>query len=460
MNVEQLTKKYLKEGEEVVKRQDRLVSAVEKALKESSNTTMTALDKIKMARVIDNVSDLLMLDEAEGTQVTDIAKKAEFLNLVVTTYAKSTLPTATMTFAQDQETSIVFYLAYKYDTTKGGITKGDTLNSVNQYWADADKVDSASKYASSEIDIETIGAIAIKGTYKFEFTPVAAGTVNITDGANKYTDKEGKILKGTTEVGTIDYTTGILTLTDTTTAFTDASVNYEYDNQITPVKVPQLKLDVSKVVLNAKAYTLGYEYSTFSAFNLLRSQNVDLKDLLGEGVANELVAEIDALAYNDFANSGTTLSVTYNDKVSQYYSERDQIQSFGIAVQKAAQLVFNKTRKIRPNIVVCGTNGSYYARQLEGFSEIGTQGAVGINVFGTWKGFTFIENPFQNQDLNILTWKSGDFSGSYCVGTYMPVIQTQLLQYEDFRNKSSLATMMSKKMLNPDFFAEVVITHA
>lgn len=42
---------------------------------------------------------------------------------------------------------------------------------------------------------------------------------------------------------------------------------------------------------------------------------------------------------------------------------------------------------------------------------------------------------------------------------YMPVIQTPLLQYENFRNTSSLATMKAKKMLNTKFFAEVIITH-
>lgn len=84
MNEQALVQKVLKEGEAIVKRQDRLVSAVDKVLKESGRT-MTTLDKVKLATVIDNVSNLLMMNEAEGTQVTDIAKKAEFLNLVVTT---------------------------------------------------------------------------------------------------------------------------------------------------------------------------------------------------------------------------------------------------------------------------------------------------------------------------------------------------------------------------------------
>lgn len=460
MNEAQITAKILKEGEALVKGQERLVSAVEKALKESCGRTMSMLDKVKLATVINNVSDLLMLDEAEGTQITDIAKKAEFLNLVVTTWAKSTLPVSTMTFAMTQETSVVYYLSYQYDTNKGGIQKGDVLNSYDQYWVDDKKVDSASKYASSVIDVETVDAIVAAGTYKAEFTPIVPGSIKLVDGSTEYTDdSEGNIIDSTNQtVGTIDYETGLITSTTLATAV-GTTIGYEYNNQLTPVQVPKLKLKDTKLILNAKAYTLGYEYSTFAAFNLLRSQNVDLKDLLGEGAANELVSEIDALVYNDFANHGNNLGLTFNMNPTGFYDERLYMQSFGLRLVQAQQLVFNKTRKIRPNIVILGTNGAYIARNLEGFVSQEQANPIGIHVIGTYKGMTLIENPFQNEDLNILTYKAGEFTGSYAVGDYMPVIQTQLLQYEDFRNTSSLATMKAKKMLNTKFFAEVVITH-
>jgi hypothetical protein len=460
MNEAKIVSRLIKEGEAVVKSQDRLVSAVEKALKESCNRTMSQLDKVKLATVINNVSDLLMMNEAEGTQVTDIAKKAEFLNLVVTTWAKSTLPVSTMTFAMTQETSVVYYLSYQYDTNKGGINKGDVLNSYDQYWVDDDKVEAASKYASSEIDVETVDAITAAGTYKIEFTPVVPGTIKLTDGDDEYTDDaEGNVINASgTTVGTVDYETGIITSTTLATAV-GTTIAYEYNNQIAPVQVPKLKLKDTKLILNAKAYTLGYEYSTFAAFNLLRSQNVDLKDLLGEGAANELVAEIDSIVYNDFAKSGTTLGLTFNMNPTGFYDERLYMQSFGLRLVQAQQLVFNKTRKIRPNVVVMGTNGAYIARNLEGFTSQEQANPIGIHVIGTYKGMTLIENPFQDEDLNILTYKAGEFTGSYAVGDYMPVIQTQLLQYEDFRNTSSLATMKAKKMLNTKFFAEVIITH-
>ena len=482
MNEAQLTQRFLKEGENTVRSQERLVSAVDKALKESSGRTLSQFDKVKLATVINNVSDLMMMNEAEGTQVTDIAKKAEFLNLVICTWAKSTLPQSTLTFAMGQETSVVYYLAYKYDSNKGGIEKGDTLNTYDRYWVEDSKVESASKYASEVIDAESID-IAATGTYQFEFTPIipkgqAAGVdsfnanydisgdcdgIVITSGNDTYEDDgQGNIYKtGTpgTTVATIDYTTGVLT--STTLAVTDGTVAYRYNNQIAPVKVPKLKLETTKLILNARAYTLNYEYSTFAAFNLLRSQNVDLKDLLGEGAANELVAEIDSLVYQDFIKAANTnnVALTFNMTPTGYYSERDYMQSFGLRLVQLQQLIFNKTRKIRPNVGILGTNGAYLARNLDGFTSQEEANPIGVHVIGNYKGITLIENPFQDVDLNILTYKGSEFTGSYAVGEYMPVVQTQLLQYEDFRNTSSLATMMAKKTLNTNFFAKLTITH-
>lgn len=469
MNEASLTQKYLKEGQAIVNRNSKLVSAVEKALKESSNRTLSSYDKIKLATVIDNVSNLMMMNEAEDhTEVSDIAKKQEFLNLVVCTWAKSTLPVATMTFAQTQETSVVYYLAYKYANNKGGIAQGDFLNGAtaddevvtkDQYWVDNSKYAAAAKYASEEIEGETVGSVAATGTYKMEFAPVLPESVKIVDGSDEYTDDgEGHILDSTkATVGTIDYTTGIIT--STTLATTDATIDYAYNNQDCPVQVPKLKLEVSKLLLNARAYTLGYTYSTFAAFNLLRTQNVDLKDLLGEGAANELVNEIDALVYNDFANSGTSLNVSFNMNPTGYYSEREYNQAFGNRLLQAQNLVWQKTRKIRPNVAVMGINAAYLTRQLEGFVSQEQSNPVGIHVIGKFRELVCIENPYQDEDLTVLTYKGNDFTGSYAVGEYMPVIQTQLLQYEDFRNSSSLATMISKKMINPAFFATVTITH-
>lgn len=463
MNESQLIRRSLREGEAVVRRNNKLITAVETALKESNGRTLSQLDKIKLANVIENTSNLLMMKESDDhTEVSDIADKQEFLNLVLVTWAKSTLPASTMTFSQKQRVSEVFYLAYKYADNKGGIKQGDNLNQFDRYWVEDSKVAAASKYASEEIDGETVGSLAATDTYSLEFTPVTAGTIEITDGTDVYTDDgNGNIVDSTSAtVGTVDYETGIVT--STTLATTDATVKYVYNNTDCPVQVPKLKLEVSPLLLTAKAYTLGYTYSTFAAFNLLRSQNVDLKDLLNEGTANELVQEIDNLVYTDMikAADANALGVTFNYEYTGYFSQHEYYQGFGDALMQASQLVFQKTRKVRPNVAIVGVNGGFLARQLDGFTSQESANDVSTHIIGNYRGITIIENPLFDEDECILTYKANDFQGAYAVGEYMPVVQTQLLQYEDFRNSSSLATMISKKTITNNFFARVTITHS
>lgn len=82
-------KMALREGEMLVKKHDRMISAVDKALKESASfgAGLNQERKVALATMLDNVSRCFdanaprVLTES-GTQVVDIAKKNEYLNLV------------------------------------------------------------------------------------------------------------------------------------------------------------------------------------------------------------------------------------------------------------------------------------------------------------------------------------------------------------------------------------------
>lgn len=79
----------LKEGEALVKKHNRMISAVNKALKESAafGGEMNSEKQTNLAIMLENVSRCFdaygskVLTES-GTQVVDIAKKNEYLNLV------------------------------------------------------------------------------------------------------------------------------------------------------------------------------------------------------------------------------------------------------------------------------------------------------------------------------------------------------------------------------------------
>lgn len=79
---------YLIEGQAMVKKHSRLISAVDRALKENASygRGLDQYRKITLAQLLENTSQAYeyykKLNEAQGVQVTDIAGKNDYLNLV------------------------------------------------------------------------------------------------------------------------------------------------------------------------------------------------------------------------------------------------------------------------------------------------------------------------------------------------------------------------------------------
>lgn len=84
-----VNKEYLSEGQALLKKHSRRISAVSKALKESAafGAELDNDKKISLAVMLENVSrdfdcrSPKIMTES-GTQVVDIAKKNEYLNLI------------------------------------------------------------------------------------------------------------------------------------------------------------------------------------------------------------------------------------------------------------------------------------------------------------------------------------------------------------------------------------------
>lgn len=80
--------RYLIEGEAMVKKHSRLISAVDRALKENANygRGLDQYRKVSLAQMLENTANaydtMKRLNEASGVQVTDIAGKNDYLNLI------------------------------------------------------------------------------------------------------------------------------------------------------------------------------------------------------------------------------------------------------------------------------------------------------------------------------------------------------------------------------------------
>lgn len=451
---------YLVEGERMVKKHSRLISAVDRALKENANygKGLDQYRKVTLATLLENTSNLYdnmkRLNEAQGVQVTDIAAKNDYLNLV--TAVMPTLVAEDVVSVQPlkQKAGVVYYLKTTYGSTKGKITAGDTISEINRVWPD--EVDGAIEYSSEDITDESVVATGsgAGATFTLAWTPVVPGSVKVTVSDAEVTDNG----EGVIGSGTIDYTTGVVT---GVTPDEDTGVSYKVDLLTSPVEnVPVIQTKVTDLTLTARPRKLKTVFGLDAAFDLMATQNVDLQSILQENTTNEIRSEIDAEILRDLGNNGSSLNISWNLPVPFGISKVEHYESFYQTCVEGANKIYNKTRRVTGNIIITGEKAANVVETHRLFKAAASLNEAGPHIMGTLGGrFLVVKNPYYASDKFTICYK-GDipFDCNYVYAPYMPITATQFIMGADFSGSRGYATSYAKKLIASDFFCNGTVT--
>ena len=446
-------REYLTENEHLLRKHSRMISAVNKALKENANygRELDEFKKSNLAVMLENVSHAFdvraKLVEAQGTQVGDIAKKNDYLNLI--SAVMPTLVAEDLVNVQPlkQKAGVVYYLKNVFDDNKGKIEKGDVISSFERVYVENDKLDSAFKYTSETVEAEAL--VVDKGTAKLAWTPVVPGSVKIGGNTD---DGAGNI--GSAK---IDYETGVIT----GLSGSDLEANYEHDMYAAPIRVPRIKTIVTDITVTARPRKLATAFSLDAAYDLQMTQNVDLQSIIAGAATDEIRSEIDGEILNDLANSGTTMTVSFNMPVPFGISRADHYESFYQTVVEGANKIYAKTRRITGNYLIVGENAANILETHSKFKAAASLNEAGPHVAGTLNGkFLVVKNPYFGADDFIIGY-NGDtpWDGGYVYAPYMAITSTQFIMGENFLGTQGYATSYAKKLLSADFYVNGAITH-
>lgn len=454
-------KMALKEGEALVKKHDRMISAVDKALKESAafGTGLDAERKMSLAIMLDNVSRNFdanapkVLTES-GTQVVDIAKKNEYLNLVAAVMPTLVAEDVVSVQPLKQKAGVVYYMKHVYDSNRGQIKQGDNISNFVQVGPDADKIPNAFNYSAEKIEGEQV--VVSGGKFTLSWLPVVPGSVKFTlNDTTVVTDNgDGTLSNGST----IDYATGLVTLTGT---LADGElVDYAQDLFTAPVNAPAIKTVIADVTITARPRKLKTAFSMDAAYDLSATQNIDLQTLLQATATDEIRAEIDGEILNDLGNSGTQMSVSFNLPVPFGINKHDHYESFYQVLVAGANKVYQKTRRVTPNIVVVGELAANIIETMDKFVAAPSLNTAGPHIMGTLnKRFLIVKNPYYASNKFTLVYR-GDVTldTGFVYAPYMPITATQFLLGSDFMGHQGYATSYGKKLVAPEFFCNGLIT--
>lgn len=460
----------LKEGEALVKKHNRMISAVNKALKESAafGGEMNSEKQTNLAIMLENVSRCFdahgtkVLTES-GTQVVDIAEKNEYLNLVAAVMPTLVAEEVVSVQPLKQKAGVVYYMKHVYDSNRGQIAQGDNISNYVQVGPDSNKIPSAFDYSAETIEGEQVVQDGTTGNFTLAWLPVVPGSISFASDSKNYVDDgAGNIVEKGTEskAGTVDYATGSVAFTSKITLADGELVNYSQDLFTAPVKAPAIKTIIADVTITARPRKLKTGFSLDAAYDLSATQNIDLQTLLQATATDEIRAEIDGEILNDLGNSGTTMSVSFNEPVPFGINKHDHYESFYQTLIVGANKVYQKTRRVTPNIVIVGEKAANIIETMDKFKAAASLNTAGPHIMGTLNNrFMIVKNPYYPSNKFTIVYR-GDVTldTGYVYAPYMPITATQFILDSSFFGSQGYATSYGKKLVAPEFFCNGLIT--
>lgn len=377
--------------------------------------------------------------------------------------------------------SLVFYMDYLYGTSKGNISSGLAAfdsrvgpNNTEFYSGDVVPLETPLRSSgSTDTDdfVAVLSALTAGGTPRF--VPIRPGTVSITYNetstgtARAATDDGNGNLIGTGTTGTINYTTGVLTMRATSNAVDDSTVqvSYRYDTEAND-NIPELEFQLTASPVVALVRKIKARWSLEAAQNLNALHGMDAEAELVGSMAEVVKFEIDREIINDIYNFASAGEVAWDKSVPAGISYTEHKLSFIDALIDASNMIFSATRRGQANWVVAGVGVCNIIESLPTFAPapgaLNTQSATGIVKLGTLNGrWTIFKDPFLPSAKFIVGFKGTSFlDAGYVYTPYIPLYATPTIILDDFVGRKGLATQYGKKPINAKFYAKGVVLNA
>ena len=358
-------------------------------------------------------------------------------------------------------TGEIFYLNFKYGSNKGQIKAGDMMISATTSATDD------TTYSSQNVGSEEVGQL-VSGTTTYEFflsyTPVTAGSVELSTGSAQITDNGDGTLSGTgLTSGTIDYATGKLNLTFASVsadASLSASYDFQYGNMDVDGNIPQVDVDLTSSTIASVTRSLRARWMFDAAFELLQVHGINSDEEIAKAMAAEVRHEIDGEIMNDLWNQAQAGGAifSWSKTPGTGVSYKDHKDTFVDTLITMSNAIFKDTLRAEGNFVVAGINA---ASLIESIGDGRFQASAdalkpGPHVIGTLDGrWKIIKDPYYKPDDFVVGYKGGSYlEGGYVYAPFLPLYTTPTMMLDDFISRKGVRTIYGKKMLNPHFYAK------
>ena len=413
--------------------------------------------KIATAKMLANTNAFLneSFNNSIGTQRSDLGLFKKFcLNLTSVAVPSLIAYDLVIVHPLASMSGYVTYIQYTAGSNKGQTAQGKVLNSPFKL-GDVDV-----NYTSAKVISETkvAGTTATAYAAKLNWAPVVKGTVDIVVGTAEYKDGgDGKLYLVTsgeitsTQVGTVAYADGAITLTADYAPATAPVANYAYDNVVIPQNdIAILNAELRDIPVVAKPRRIAVYYSQIAAFQAKTDYGFDLGDQLAEQAVGELAYEIDTEVCGLLVdNADAEVELSWNKRIPIGVSMSQHYESFAEKIEAGKKIIYKRTKKFAPNYMLVAADVLQVLAFLKGWTAAPAQAMNGPYMAGTINGIKVFVTPNIADGTYVLGVNGNDLMSSAAVyAPYMAIVPTQLLGYADGGMSQGFSTLYALEMLN------------
>lgn len=364
----------------------------------------------------------------------------------------------------------VFYFELKYGSTKGKVTAGDKLvKDFNRAYS--------SEFVDGESMTNSSGNIYVGNTAgAVGFTPVKPNTVTVTAGAFVGVDNGVGVISGTgISAGTINYTTGAISVTFTGAPASAPVLTYQY-NMEGNSEVPDVFIDIALVAVTAKSRKLKALWSSEASDDLKALHGVDAEQELVAGLGSELALEIDREIIEDIRLGQTGASTSYSLSPVSGVRELDTIRGLLTPLTLIANQIGKNTLRGPANWMVMSYDLAAYVEQLstdgffrpvfagntDAFSSAEAPQTWGMMKMGTIQSrYTAYKDPYLTPSNLVVGYKGNSFiDAGYVWAPYVPLqVTATFLDPNDFRFRKGMRTRYAKLLARSEFYGLLTVNN-
>ena len=363
----------------------------------------------------------------------------------------------------------VWYVSPVYgSTTRGATAETVTHESGNYTYAGNEEIESFTQTPNGAITTFTgsaTGNVANPPLKPFHVRIYQNSAIIAQD------DGSGTISGSLLSAGTINYTSGALSITFSVAPATGTvlQVGYVYDYEDTTQygDLGDVELRLRKVNLKLRSFRLGLSWSKQSELTLGTTLDLDAEELLVKSASEELIKALDFDAFK--LGYRVSLGNTYRTFDADYLSRGADspfahAQSLNRVFEDSADDIRNSINRGGISAFVVGSQvGNYMSSYMNKFSSDGKDmQEIGVYQLGTYDGKPVLKAPTSVLPANeMYTIYNNEVAGDYAIiiGTLLPMYQSPKIEYKTMNSELGLAEWGDRQIGNSKYIRRIVLSN-